>query len=403
MTLLAHTQDSYFLHRHRHKSCGFSLLELSIVIAIVSVVLGGSVMVSSNIVRHQSYDSTREKLALLQDALVDYQAANGRLPCVSPSTAPVDDPAFGVEILGGGCNGNATIPLGTWRVANGTEFVRIGAFPSRALGLPDQVAADEYGNRYLYAVTESHTSIAGFNGPGLGAIVVRDNAPTPNIVSSNASFLLLSHGENASGAFRHASGAQPGGVVPTAPHTNDNENADNDEIFISTRFNDSDPARYYDDVVTFLPKYRLRAQNLSHHETLEVSAPPRVPAMTSPISGNPVLNDYATSTITLTAPATVIITSNGTAELDVGAGPPENIGIIAQTEIVGTAGSAVCSFDRDFEGESTRGIFYASTTCVRRLVPDTYVLRSHISGIYDPLSLNRPYIVANSLQYVILK
>jgi prepilin-type N-terminal cleavage/methylation domain-containing protein len=416
MKQLAITRRSYPANALRRSALGFTLLELSIVIAIVSMVLAGAVTVSGNIVRRQSYSDTREKISLLQKALIDFHAANGRLPCVSPMTAPVDTATFGVEVLGGACDTNTSVPAGTWRVASGTGFVRIGAFPSRTLGLPDQAGSDEYGNRYLYAVTESHTSVSGFsNSANPGVIIVRDNATTPNTITSDASFLILSHGENGVGGFRYMNGTQPGGAVAAAPYTDDAENADPDGVFLSARFNDNDLARYFDDVIAFVPKYLLRAENVNQRSVLftgEASAP-LIPG-TGPVTGRPVVAREAVSVITLPEEATVIFTSIGSAELDIAPTPPNNplnIGVFAGTVIEPPVSPpypswpSFCSYNRDFEGESSRGIYFSSATCIKRMPAGTYTLKSYVRGVFDETQPHplRPYVVENRLQYTVIR
>jgi prepilin-type N-terminal cleavage/methylation domain-containing protein len=235
---------------------GFTLIELSMVIAILSMVLTGGLVVGTNVVQQQSLKGTRDEIETLQQALINYQAVNGRLPCVAPITAALSTASFGREITPGSttCDASTAVPAGTWRVAQGGGQVRIGGIPTRTLGLPDRAAADKFGNRYLYAVTETHTSTTGFSASGnVGMIRIRDLGNFD--ISNNASFVVVSHGKNAQGAYKYFNG-----VLASACSSGlELENCNNDGVFVDERYNDANTANYFDDLVGFTPKYVMTA------------------------------------------------------------------------------------------------------------------------------------------------
>lgn len=241
---------------------GFTLLELSVVLTILGILVSGGLVVGANMVKEQSIIGTRNDLDVINDAISKYVYVNKRLPCVAPITAALNSATFGVEITPGGvsCDANTTTPAGTFRVAYGAGQVRIGMLPTRTLGLPDRVASDKYGNRYLYAVTESNTSTTGFaTAANDGVIRVQDLNGNP--ITTTASFVVVSPGENGLGAYKFATGAIPTACGGTGE---DAENCNNDGVFADGRYNDgSTAANYFDDTVSFTPKFVLQAGGTS--------------------------------------------------------------------------------------------------------------------------------------------
>jgi len=251
---------------------GFSMLELSVVLAIIGVMVAGGLTLGASMVEDRANISTSAKLDEINKAIKDFALTQGRLPCVASKTAALGSATFGVEITPGSatCSTNTTVPTGTARIdpipAGGTDIVRIGGVPTRALGLKDNMATDEFGNRFLYAVTESLTSTAGFtNSTNLGAITVRDGAGNA-IATANGStggtFVVLSHGPDGKGAIRNltatATATACGAVTPGNPL--DNENCNDDQLFRAARFNNGAVAgSFFDDFVRYTPKYNLIA------------------------------------------------------------------------------------------------------------------------------------------------
>jgi hypothetical protein len=144
---------------------------------------------------------------------------------------------------------------GTVRVLNSGEAVRIGTLPVRALGLRDRFIADEYGNRYIYAVTEKHTSSGNFAAAN-GAIAIKDNTGAP--IVSNASYILLSTGPNGRGAYRYQTGLANATACGTVTATDplDNENCNDDFTFRDARFNNGSVTnKFFDD----FPRWQQKA------------------------------------------------------------------------------------------------------------------------------------------------
>lgn len=211
-------------HRVRRGS-GFTLLEMSIVLIIISVVASGAMIVFANSLAVRQVNDTKAKLATIQTALYDYRVANDRLPCPTDATLALTDTNFGVEATGqGNCagttpgvnanqstasvtgntiNGSANvtglsstaglsqgmgvmgagIPTGDIIASiSGTQITLTpytatatasgitltfaqtveGMVPVRTLRLPDDYAFDSWGRRIMYAVSKDMTQTDAF-------------------------------------------------------------------------------------------------------------------------------------------------------------------------------------------------------------------------------------------------
>jgi prepilin-type N-terminal cleavage/methylation domain-containing protein len=117
-------------------SHGFTLVELTIVLLIVALLLGGLLPTISSQVDQRHVSETSKQLDEIKEALIGFAIINGRLPCpAAPNATGVESPA------GGG---------------NCTNFYS-GFVPAATLGLAGTdsagYAVDSWGNRIHYAVS----------------------------------------------------------------------------------------------------------------------------------------------------------------------------------------------------------------------------------------------------------
>lgn len=140
---------------------GYTLVELSVVLVIISLLTAGGLTLGAGMVNQAAHVDTSKLLDQIDESLRDYYTVNGRLPCPAARNLALTNAEFGREVAGGACNVTTAI--------SGTAYsnnVRIGMIPVRTLGLSDRAAADKYGNRILYAVTRQLTD-ASFLGPAM--------------------------------------------------------------------------------------------------------------------------------------------------------------------------------------------------------------------------------------------
>ena len=167
----------------KKRTSGFTLIEMSIVLIVISLILSG-VLKTVSVQRQQlKRDETRQALQIINQALIGFTATEGRLPC--PDT---DNDGEANDVA---------VPFGD-TCTNDEGFL-----PFVDLGVP---AEDAWGNRFRYRVSSN----AGINfadnpdpGPPLlssfamgdpGDIVVRDAGG--NLVVNNIPAIVISYAEN---------------------------------------------------------------------------------------------------------------------------------------------------------------------------------------------------------------
>lgn len=180
-------------------SAGFSLVELSIVLVIVSALLTMLVSGMLNVARNSAESATRSSQGAIRDTLIGYLRANGRLPC--PDIGP--DGAAGIS--------SATLPDGLENrsvAGNTTSPCSSGAgvLPYATLGLTQEAALDGWGNYFTYVVSNNTALVTpprdwtistAFRSGSVGSIEVINDAN----VAIQAAVLIISHGATAAGAF----------------------------------------------------------------------------------------------------------------------------------------------------------------------------------------------------------
>jgi prepilin-type N-terminal cleavage/methylation domain-containing protein len=84
---------------------GFTLLELSVVLLIISVVMGGIMALFNQSIDKQQLQETQTKMTAIQKALLDYRLAFNRIPCPADVTQNMDATSnnyFGAEAANSG-------------------------------------------------------------------------------------------------------------------------------------------------------------------------------------------------------------------------------------------------------------------------------------------------------------
>lgn len=221
---------------------GFTLLEMTIVLIVVGLVIG---MVAPLI--GQITDSTREKstsvrLDGIEEAIVAFVRSEGRVPC------PADPSAT---------------PLGEERNSCNSTGTDDGIVPFRSLGLSEEAVLDGYGQFISYHVDDTYADnslsaplvAGGFCGVADNNITVDDEdgddlSPTQEVV-----YVLVSHGENGFGRFNPSSSNR---ISDTSGGDFEDENADDDDNFVATKFLHEDVTDGpYDDQIAWSTKNNI--------------------------------------------------------------------------------------------------------------------------------------------------
>lgn len=228
---------------------GFTLIEMSIVLIVISLILGG-VLKTVGVQRQQlKRDETRQQLETIKEALIGFSLTNGRLPC--PDTG-ID----GLEDFDAGA------APGTLVDCDSEE----GLLPHVDIGIGN---SDIWGNRLLYRVTglgvdsfadeapsqvgdpiatNSSFSVDSTSAnPALGNIRVEDEAAAS--IATDVPAIVISLGEN--GARQAACGA--------GLSAREQENCDGDTTFVDS-FYSNVAGQEYDDLVIWIPLTILKAR-----------------------------------------------------------------------------------------------------------------------------------------------
>jgi len=89
---------------------GFTLLEMSVVLAIIGVIMSGSMTLFSSNFQNQQLSITKAKLQTIRNTLYAFRAANGRIPCPADATIAQTAANFGIEAsTAGDCISTGTI------------------------------------------------------------------------------------------------------------------------------------------------------------------------------------------------------------------------------------------------------------------------------------------------------
>lgn len=205
---------------------GFTLVEMAMVMLIIGLLLGGLMPTLSAQMEAQRVSETRKQLEDIQQALIGFAAANGRLPCPANATS----------------NGEES-PLGGGNCSNFND----GYVPAATLGLTavdsQGRALDAWNNPIRYAVTNwskttapavpyVYTSSNGISLAGISAL-----SPDLKICSTA---IGISATDCASGTSLTSNGGVPAVVYslgrngqPASPSPDEAANLDNNNTFVS--------------------------------------------------------------------------------------------------------------------------------------------------------------------------
>lgn len=288
---------------------GFTLIELSVVMAIIAVILGGGLSILVAGTQAAQYNATINTMNAIEQALQNYVVAFNRLPCPSSLTTTATSQYYGVEAANpgtGNCTGGTPAANSLYQSTGNTYRAAEGGVPTVSLKLPDSYMYDAWGHRIRYAV-DTHLTAINTTYPGSGCtpsasntcigtdanaafppaiggcttttnMTVYDytatyNAGPPvtvsggNARSASAAYVLLSHGANGHGAYTS------NGQIINAGSTNNAElvnchctAAAASSTYSATYVQEAlttatanNPQTVYDDIVAFKEPWQLRS------------------------------------------------------------------------------------------------------------------------------------------------
>jgi len=212
------------MNKRKFAAPGFTLIELAIVMVIVSLLLGGLLSSISSQKEQQRRNDNQSLLKLVSDALIGFATVNGRLPC--PDTSG---------------NGLENTPCSA-----AASNINNGILPYATLGV---ISTDPWGNPLRYTVNGAFSAAPpnpvftlSTQGTGNGILRIFNTAPgncnTPGNVAENIPAVVWT-------------GAKRDYTLLAPPSTDEMENRDNDNCFVSRDYN-TVTGREFDDQLIWL-------------------------------------------------------------------------------------------------------------------------------------------------------
>lgn len=231
------------------RQSGFTLVEMAMVLLIIGLLLGGLMPTLTTQMEVQRINETRKQMEDIQQALLGFATANGRLPCPA-------DPAIATGQANAGME--ATTGTGSSMTCTyvGNNAAR-GVLPWATLGVSE---TDAWGNRYTYRVSRDFADALGsatYGGctpsptPTLSTFALCSSGNLDVLVASggtsltsNVPAVVISHGKNGAGAYTPL-----GTQLPISGDADEQENSDGsaDNDYVSKT-----PTPSFDDHILWL-------------------------------------------------------------------------------------------------------------------------------------------------------
>jgi prepilin-type N-terminal cleavage/methylation domain-containing protein len=242
---------------------GFSLIELSVVVVIMSVISVLGLELASQFVTRRATDETLVTLRAIDQAIDRFFWVYGYLPCPASRTTSQYEATHGLATA-------CTADLG--------GSVSAGMVPFRTLNLPPEMALDAYGSRITYYVTHALTSQAGFIANQPAGIEMRTGqlaepcAGNCSVIGdvgagAGAAYALVSHGLDKAGSQTKVGRSGP--ACRVAEGRIDSQNCaaytgvgplvnSPDNVLYDSRYNTGfSPLKYFDDLIVWRTRGQL--------------------------------------------------------------------------------------------------------------------------------------------------
>jgi type II secretory pathway pseudopilin PulG len=220
----------------RHRMLGVTLIELSVVLLIVTLLLGSILVPLATQMEQRRLSDAEKQLAQIQDALIGYALAYGYLPCPDKTTA-----------AGAGTMNDGQEDVKTSGTVGECQ-TQEGNLPWVTLGLAN---FDPWGNRYLYRVHSNFSPHPPLAPPTM--VVTSDLRVCRQRSCATAD--QLTNTSDGPIAVVVSRGKNRGLCASAGTCQDENENTDGDIIFVSREVSGVGAASgEFDDVVIWLPR-----------------------------------------------------------------------------------------------------------------------------------------------------
>ncbi len=276
----------------RNNPRGFTLTELSVVLVIIALLVGMSIGATQPILQQARINVTTKKMAAIEQALLKFSAANGRIPCPADLTLTQGSANYGQEagysvggVGTGECQHNLT-PAANFATAT-TGGTAEGGVPTATLNLPNDFMYDGWGHKFRYVVDPTYTLSTQHSAWPIPSYISCTSSSTGITINDEsgaartqkAIYAIISHGANGHGAYTasgttfnagslatdeqanchcDATGAHTGGATTLSSATY----VQKDPQYQSGQA--SKPLYYFDDIVTYKENWQMQtASNLA--------------------------------------------------------------------------------------------------------------------------------------------
>ncbi len=236
---------------HTHHQLGFSLVEISIVLLVVSLIGGGLLYGFTTYYKQGKYSESAANLKYSKNALLKFAYINGYLPCPDTNGDGLEDRTTtgGVQV----CTGvDGTLPYRTLGVSRGVvsdgwgnlityHITRDANAPGSVNGDPATYSATYFNNNGIFTQETPPTATAS----DANNLTVRDAASGGNVLLSDISVVIVAPNSN---------GKRPCATLAA----DEQENCDNDQDFV---YHDRTKSPFFDDQLMTISGYELKRDN----------------------------------------------------------------------------------------------------------------------------------------------
>lgn len=235
-------------------SCGFTILELSVVVAVIALIAGTALAVGATRIQAAKIEDTNDKMDALLDVIDNFVKTYGYLPCpADPSASPTDDAGlFGVGLQ----DVDTSACVASNLRVNGNTV--IGVVPTATLNVAPSLMMDGWNRRITYAVDQRFTNATTYastdpDTDATGGFMTIYSSTSPAVVvTDKAVMVLISHGANGHGAWRAAGGAA---LDKDSTDVDEQENANLETV--DSAFVQKFLTETYDDITYYRMKWQF--------------------------------------------------------------------------------------------------------------------------------------------------
>lgn len=223
---------------------GFSLLEISVVLLVVSLAVTSGIMVFNKYSAQSKYSQTEYTMRQVMTAIKKYALKYGELPCPADPTISFNSEYYGFSRNPSDCDGAVNLDTGAKR----------GMVPVSSLNIYPSLANDAWGNRFDYIVVRENTAddaLASYNDIPLNLRNYGEGEFSRVVV------IVISHGENGFGAY-----SGRGGTTWKNDDNADSMEQRNSNNNTGGTFYTSTPYMKFDDIVYFWTYDQLTNEDL---------------------------------------------------------------------------------------------------------------------------------------------